>query len=181
MQAKVFLLSILSIILAVGVIATPVDVIPTLVDGERTPPPTDVNTLLDNGRGREAFFVGPPDPRPTGPIITPKEGDIPTPSRVVARDLENLEKRTPGCISATTNPNFTGASGRSCNIPNGHCANLTPFWRSNISSFRPDPYTYCEIFTGPNCSGLFFGVFTYPGFGLLGVFDNNMGSIKCWY
>ena len=86
MQAKVFLLSILATILGVGVLATPVDIVPTIVGGERTTP-TDVNTLLDSGSEREAFFVGAPDPRPTGPIITPKEGDVPTPSRVVARDL----------------------------------------------------------------------------------------------
>jgi len=90
MQVKIFLLSILATILAVGVIATPVDVIPTIVGGERTSP-TAVNTLLD-GNEREAFFVGAPAPRPTGPIITPKEGDVPTPSRsVVARDLVSRE------------------------------------------------------------------------------------------
>ena len=79
MQAKVFFSYLLAAILAVGVIATPVDVEDT--------PPADVNTLFENEENL-ASFVGAPDPRPTEPAITPKEGDVLAASTsVVARDL----------------------------------------------------------------------------------------------
>ncbi|PUU74925.1 hypothetical protein B9Z19DRAFT_1132205 [Tuber borchii] len=87
MQAKVFLTYFLATIFPLGVIATPVDVEGT--------PPADVNTLFVPISG----FAGAPDPRPTEPIITPKEGDVLAASTsVVARDLESLEKRTPGVL-----------------------------------------------------------------------------------
>ena len=83
MQAKVFLVSFLATILAFGVIATPVDV----VDAEGTPPP-DINNVFEETGEAFATFAGAPDPIPTGPTITPKEGDVPTPTgSVAARDV----------------------------------------------------------------------------------------------
>ncbi|PUU73976.1 hypothetical protein B9Z19DRAFT_1093950 [Tuber borchii] len=175
MQAKAFLSYLVAAILAVGVIATPVG-----VEGTST---TDVNAVFENV-GDSASFVGaPPDPRPIEPIITPKEGDVPAPSNtsVVAGDHGSLKKRTIGCVRVTTNQNFGGTSARACNLPNGHCVNLNPFWRYRISSFSPDPYTFCKIFTGPNCSGIGSVMFGSPGYGNLGIWDNNMGSLECWY
>ncbi|PUU74926.1 hypothetical protein B9Z19DRAFT_1132206 [Tuber borchii] len=100
MQAKVFLSYILATILAVGVIATPVDV----ADAEATTPP-DVNNMFEETVDTFATFNGPPDPVPTGPTITPKEEDVPTPTdSVIARDLNSLEKRTPGCITVGVKP-----------------------------------------------------------------------------
>ena len=83
MHAKVFLACFLATILAVGGIATPVDV----VDAEGTPPP-DINNLFEETAEAFATIAGAPEPTPTGPTITPKEGDVPTPTgSVVARDL----------------------------------------------------------------------------------------------
>ena len=65
MHAMVFLACFLATILAVGIIATPVDV----VDAEGTPPP-DVNNVFENVE-RFATFTGAPGPTPTGPTITP--------------------------------------------------------------------------------------------------------------
>ena len=83
MQAKVFFSYLLAAILAVGVIATPVDV----VDAEGTPP-ADINNLFEETGEAFATIAGAPEPTPTGPTITPKEDDVPTPTgSVVARDL----------------------------------------------------------------------------------------------
>ena len=84
MQAKIFLSYLLAAILAAGVIATPVDV----VDAEGTPP-ADINDVFENNVEAFATFGGAPEPTPTGPTITPKEGDVLAPSTtsVVARDL----------------------------------------------------------------------------------------------
>jgi len=77
MQAKIFLASFLATILAVCVIAAP----------QAEAPPGDVNIVVENG----ASFVGAPAPRPSGPVIPPKEGDVLTssgsPSGVDPRDL----------------------------------------------------------------------------------------------
>ena len=82
MQAKVFLVSFLATVLAVGGMATPVDV----VDAVGTPPP-DVSAVFENTETL-ATIAGAPDSLPTGPTITPKEGDVPAPTgSVVARDL----------------------------------------------------------------------------------------------
>ena len=82
MQAKVFFASFLAAILAVGVIATPVD-----VEGAST---TAVNTVFE--KVSNLASLGAPDPRPSGPVITPKPGDVPTSSTsVVTRDLVNIK------------------------------------------------------------------------------------------
>ena len=83
MQAKVFFSYLLAAILAAGIIATPVDV----VDAEGTPP-ADINNVFEETGEAFATIAGAPEPTPTGPTITPKEGDVPIPtSSVVARDL----------------------------------------------------------------------------------------------
>ncbi|PUU82603.1 hypothetical protein B9Z19DRAFT_967224 [Tuber borchii] len=170
MQAKVFVSYLLAIILAVGVIATPID-----VEGSTT----DASTVFENAGNS---FSGAPDPRPNEPIITPKEGDVPADSTsVFARDLESLEKRTLGCVRMTTNPNFGGLPLRACGLPNGYCVNLATWWRYRVSSFSPDPYTFCKIYIGAFCSSGASLMFGSPGYGKLGKWDNNMGSIKCWY
>ncbi|PUU74924.1 hypothetical protein B9Z19DRAFT_996954 [Tuber borchii] len=155
MQAKVFLSYLLAAILALGVIATPVDVEGT--------PPANANTLFEN----VASFVGTPGPRHTEPTITPKEGDVLAASTsVVARDLERLEKRTLGCVTVSPYLYSSNCAGelRACWFPNGQCVNLNPFWRGKIGCFRPDPDTFCKLFTGPNCSGIGSVVITYPGY-----------------
>ncbi|PUU74927.1 hypothetical protein B9Z19DRAFT_996902 [Tuber borchii] len=172
MQAKVFLSFLLAAILALGVIAIPVDV--------EDAPPADGDTVVENAEN-PASLVGAPDPRPTEPIITPKEGDVLAESTsVVARDLESLEKRTPGCATITINPKFGGFRGRACSA-NGRCANLGKYWSKHISSFGPDYGTICILFTGRGCSGSRSIVIEYPGYGRLGKFDNNVGSFKCWW
>ena len=84
MQAKVFFASLLATILAVGVIATPTPV--DDVDSQVTPP-ADNNVIENNAQGFATLAA--PEPRPTGPIITPGDNDVPTASGtdVVARDL----------------------------------------------------------------------------------------------
>ena len=83
MQAKVFLAAFFAAFLAVGVIATPVDV----VDAEGTPP-ADMNNVFEETGEAFATIAGAPEPTPTGPTITPKEDDVPVPTgSVVARDL----------------------------------------------------------------------------------------------
>ena len=87
MQAKVFYSYLLAAILAVGVIATPVDV----ADAEGTPP-ADINNLFEETGEAFVPISGFADPTPTGPTITPKEDDVPTPTgSVVARDLVSRE------------------------------------------------------------------------------------------
>ncbi|PUU82604.1 hypothetical protein B9Z19DRAFT_1190267 [Tuber borchii] len=182
MQAKVFLSYLLATILAVGVVATPVDVFDS---GTTTTPTPDVNNVFDIKFQALAISTGTPAPTPTGPVITPGDDDVvPAPTgSVFARDLPSLEKRTPGCIKVTSDSKFNGISAHPC-LPswkNYVCTDLTPYWRYNISSIRPDPGTNCIIYTVPNCSGFWWGPFTWPGYGHLGSFNDNMGSVKCWW
>ncbi|PUU82607.1 hypothetical protein B9Z19DRAFT_1074503 [Tuber borchii] len=116
---------------------------------------TDVNIVFENVANSASFGGGaPPDPRPIEPILTPKEGDVPAPSNtsVVAGGMVSIK---PSSINLV--------------LPR------------NISSFSPDPYTFCKIFTGPNCSGIGSVMFGSPGYGNLGIWDNNMGSLECWW
>ena len=82
MQAKIFLSSLLAALLAVGVIATPTGVVARDVatshslDGIVTP--------FD----KVAKDAGIKKPRPSGLVVTPKDGDVPAASTSVkARDL----------------------------------------------------------------------------------------------
>ncbi|PUU82605.1 hypothetical protein B9Z19DRAFT_1120510 [Tuber borchii] len=137
MQAKVFLSYLLATILAVGVIATPVDVLDSVV----TPPP-DTTNVFEQSFEALATFTATPDPTPTGPTITPGEFDLPIPTgnaSVVARDLKTLEKRKKGCIFVTTGCKFKGVSAYICKLPYNKCVNWNTYWSVNLSSFRPDP------------------------------------------
>jgi len=176
MQAKIFLSSLLATLFAVGVIATPTGVEARIVGTVSV-----INNALAKVGSALESSVG-TIPLLKGPATTPKNGDVLVASiGVNARDLESLEKRTPGCILITSDPNFAGTSANACGIPNGLCTNLTPLWASNISSFRPDKAATCQVFTGPNCSGIASIIFGYPGYGNLGPFDNNLWSFGCWW
>jgi len=86
MQAKIFLASFLATIFAVGVIAAP----------QAEAPPGDVSTVVENG----ASFVGAPVPRPSGPVIPPKEGDVLSPSGSPSGvDPRDLVSRKPYSIN----------------------------------------------------------------------------------
>ena len=94
MQSKVFFASFLATILAVGVIATPVN-----VEGAST---NEVDTVFEKVDNSASFVGAAPDPRPKEPILTPKEGDLPAPSNatdtgsLAARDLVSIK---PSCIN----------------------------------------------------------------------------------
>ncbi|PUU75800.1 hypothetical protein B9Z19DRAFT_1152300 [Tuber borchii] len=177
MQAKIFLSSLLATFLAVGVIATPTGAVARDIgsshslDGIATPF-KDVAT-----------DVGAKKPLPNGLIITPKAGDVPVVSTSVkARDLESLEKRTRGCLFVSANSNFGGNSAYLCPLAtNGGCTSWSTYWKSNISSFGPDPGTTCQIYTSTDCSSGGSGAFGYPGYGDLGTWNDNMGSFRCWW
>ena len=89
MQSRVFFASFLATILAVGVIATPVN-----VEGAST---NEVDTVFEKVENVASLVGAVPDPRPNEPILTPKEGDVPAPSNttdtgsVVARDLVSIK------------------------------------------------------------------------------------------
>jgi hypothetical protein len=57
--------------------------------------------------------------------------------------LQSYEKRTPGCIYATKDANFQGASTYVCIVGKGGCTNWNNDWRHGISSFGPDAGTLC--------------------------------------
>ncbi|PUU75792.1 hypothetical protein B9Z19DRAFT_1152276 [Tuber borchii] len=177
MQPKIFLSSLLATLLVIGVIATPTGVgardikSSHSLDGIATP-------FQEIGTD-----VGETKPPPKGPTIIPKDNDVPVVSTSVeARDLESLKKRTLGCVFATDGPNFTGYFVYICPVAiNGGCNNWNIYWRYHIRSFGPDQGTWCQIFTDPNCGGTMSAVFTYPGYGNLGIWDMNMGSFRCWW
>ncbi|CUS11171.1 unnamed protein product [Tuber aestivum] len=96
MQAKVFLSTMLASLLAAGVIATPTAL--EVRDIKSTHGWDGTVTALE----KVAASVGNVKPHPKGTVITPKENDTPVASTdVEARDLENLSKRTAGCIYVT--------------------------------------------------------------------------------
>ncbi|PUU75793.1 hypothetical protein B9Z19DRAFT_1089580 [Tuber borchii] len=176
MQAKIFLSSLLATLLAVGVTATPAGF------DARDIKSTHSLDLIATPFQEVAKDLGIKKPRPNGAIITPKDGDVPVPSSVKARDLESLEKRTPGCLYVTSDPNFGGNHAYLCPIAtNGGCTAWDVYWRYSISSFGPDDYTICQIFTSTDCSSGGSTPFGYPGYGNLGGWDNNMGSFICWW
>ncbi|RPA93904.1 hypothetical protein L873DRAFT_1776984 [Choiromyces venosus 120613-1] len=175
MQAKIFLSSLLATLLATGVIASPAAVGARDVKSEHGWDGT-VTPL------EKVATVGAKKAPPKGAIITPKDSDVPVvTTSVEARDIEALSKRTPGCIFVTTDSNWGGTSAYICLATNGGCTIWNNFWRWNISSFGPDPGTTCQISTGTNCDGTTSVAFGYPGYGNLGVWNDNMGSFRCWW
>jgi len=176
MQAKVFLSTMLASLLAAGVIATPTAL--EVRDIKSTHGWDGTVTALE----KVAASVGNVKPHPKGTVITPKENDTPVASTdVEARDLENLSKRTAGCIYVTKDSNFGGGSLYLCIATNGGCTNWNNDWRYSISSFGPDPGTTCQIFTNSNCASGGSVPFGYPGYGNLGGWNDNMGSFRCWW
>ncbi|PUU75797.1 hypothetical protein B9Z19DRAFT_1053269 [Tuber borchii] len=175
MQAKIFLSSLLATLLAVGVIATPAGVVARDVGTSHSL--NGAITPLE-----QVATVGATKPRPNGPVTTPKAGDVPFASTSVeARDLESLAKRTLGCVYVTQDANFAGTSAYICSGTWGGCITFTNPWRYTISSFGPDGGTYCQIFHSTDCSSGGSTTFTYPGYGNLGAWNDNLGSYRCWW
>ena len=92
----------------------------------------------------------------------------------------SLEKRTLGCIYATQDGGFNGASTYECH-GNNACLFWNPFWRFGISSFGPDEGQACVIYHSQDCSSGGSVPFVYPGYGNLGEWNDNMGSYRCFW
>ncbi|KAG0133665.1 hypothetical protein HOY82DRAFT_584417 [Tuber indicum] len=178
MQAKVFLTSLLVAVLTTSVVASPAGL--EARDSNGLDSANDAVTALDSVTSFESG--GETQPLPQGTVLTPGQNDVPVAAAgLEARDLENFEKRTPGCLSATIHSDFLGAKVYVCLRAKGGCYNWNSYWRSNISSFRPDLGTTCRIYTGAGCTGVYSVTFGYPGYGRLGRWNDNMGSFRCWW
>ncbi|KAG0644736.1 hypothetical protein HOY80DRAFT_898102 [Tuber brumale] len=176
MHAKIFLTSMLVTLFTAGVIASPAGLkardSDTLDSANGALTPLDSVASVNADVGTQSL--------PHGAGVTPGENDIPVAdSGVKARDLEDLEKRSPGCIYATSDSEFRGTTVYFCLRDRSGCYNWNSYWRSNISSFRPDTGTLCRIYAGSDCTGVRSDIFGYPGYGNLGQWNDNMGSFIC--
>ncbi|KAG0644735.1 hypothetical protein HOY80DRAFT_914715 [Tuber brumale] len=180
MQAKIFLNSLLVTLLTAHAIASPtgLEARDAIAQDIGDPGFDNANSAGDTN----ADLDGEVKPLPDITALIPSENDIPVAATgVEARDLENLEKRTPGCILVTSDRNFRGRRLYTCPPRIGRCYNWNSYWRSRISSFRPDRGTTCRIYTGTNCGGIISNPFGYPGYSNLGRWNDNMGSFRCWW
>lgn len=81
----------------------------------------------------------------------------------------------------TDGMDFTGNSIYFClsSSVNGYCLDVNEDWAQSLSSIGPDTGTTCQVYTGSGCSGTVSNAFSSPGYGDLGIFDNNVWSIVC--
>ncbi|KAG0639420.1 hypothetical protein HOY80DRAFT_963312 [Tuber brumale] len=174
MLPKSFLYSSLVTLLATGLLASPTigaRDIKSQHGSDRTVTPVD-----------KVGVVGEIKPLHIRRILTPNDNDVPVAATSVdARDLESLGKRSLGCVLMTKGFDCSGESVYICSATPGSCISLNNDWRFSVKSFSPDPGTYCQLFTLPNCAGTSSPIYGASGCSSLGTFSQNLGSFRCWW
>ncbi|KAG0644732.1 hypothetical protein HOY80DRAFT_1097396 [Tuber brumale] len=179
MQISILLSSLLVTLFTAGVVATPAGVEARDIKSQNgwDGTVTQLDTVTSVAPGAAAAE---PNSLTDSSPLTPGDNDVPVAATdVQARDLESFVKRTPGCLFATRDRGFKGPWVYICLGMRRACYNWNSYWRFAISSFSPDQGTVCRIYTGAGCTGTRSVPFGYPGYGNLGLWNDNMGSFRC--